>query len=100
GVAYNTPGTITANAGQTLSSITSGAVSLESSTGADLNISGKADALKALGLTSALGSGTIHLTAVRTTSGATVGSLVQDGSTLNVDGHVITFKNAPTPAAS
>ncbi|UWU90496.1 DUF1522 domain-containing protein [Bradyrhizobium sp. CB1015] len=100
GVAYNNGGTVTANAGQTLSSIAAGAVTLKSSTGADLSVSGKADALKALGLTTASGSGTAIVSAARTTSAATLGSLVQDGSTLNVNGKVITFKNAPTPAAS
>ncbi|WBL76314.1 DUF1522 domain-containing protein [Bradyrhizobium xenonodulans] len=100
GVAYNNGGTVTANAGQTLSSISAGVTTLKSSTGADLNVSGKADALKALGLTTASGSGTAIVSASRTTSAATLGSLVQDGSTLNVNGKVITFKNAPTPAAS
>ena len=32
--------------------------------------------------------------------GASLGSLIQDGSTLNVDGHVITFKNAPVPGST
>src|SRR4029453_2440627 len=40
--------TITTNASQTASSITAGAISLRSSTGADLSLVGKADALKAL----------------------------------------------------
>ncbi|MDF3811810.1 DUF1522 domain-containing protein [Rhodopseudomonas sp. BAL398] len=100
GVAYNNAGTVTANAGQTLSSITAGAVSLQSSTGADLSVSGKADFLKAFGLTTAVGAGTATVGAARTTSAATVGSLIQDGSTLNVNGKTITFKNGATPAAS
>jgi flagellin len=100
GVAYNNAGTITANAGQTLSSITAGVVSVKTSTGGDLSVAGKADFLKALGLTSSLGSGTVSVGASRTTSSLTLGNLIQDGSTLNVDGKTITFKNAPTPAAS
>jgi flagellin-like hook-associated protein FlgL len=100
GVAYNNGGTVTANAGQTLSSIAAGVTTLKSSTGADLNLSGKADSLKALGLTTATGSGTAVVSAARTTSSGSLGSLVQDGSTLNVNGKVITFKNAPAPAAS
>ncbi len=92
--------TTATNAGQTVSSITAGAVSLQTSTGGDLDVSGKADFLKALGLTTALGSGTTTLTAVRTTSAATAGNLVADGSTLNVNGKTITFRNAPTPLAA
>jgi hypothetical protein len=89
-----------ANPGQTASSITAGAVSLKTSTGADLSVSGKADFLKAFGLTTALGSGITTVFATRTTSAATLGNLIADGSTLNVDGKTISFKNAPTPAAA
>ena len=92
--------TTATNAGQTVSSITAGAVSLQTSTGGDLSVSGKADFLKAFGLTTALGSGTTTLTAVRTTSAATAGNLIADGSTLNVNGKTITFRNAPTPLAA
>jgi flagellin len=53
-----------------------------------------------LGLTTALGSGTTTVGATRTTSSLTLGNLIQDGSTLNVNGNTITFKNAPTPTAS
>ncbi len=90
--------TVAASAGQTPSSIAGGAVTLKSSTGADLSVTGKADLLKALGLTTATGGGNTTITAARTTSGASLGSLIQDGATLNVDGKVITFKNAQTPA--
>jgi flagellin-like hook-associated protein FlgL len=100
GVAYNNGGTVTANTGQTLSSIAAGVTTLKSSSGADLTLSGKADSLKALGLTTATGAGTAVVSAARTTSSGSLGSLVQDGSTLNVNGKVITFKNAPAPAAS
>jgi flagellin-like hook-associated protein FlgL len=99
GVQSNVAGTLTLNSGQTAST-SAGKLILNSSTGADLNISGKADFLKALGLTASVGGGTVTVTAARTTAATTVGNLIQDGSTLNVDGHVITFKNAPVPAAS
>src|ERR1700738_3504769 len=86
GVAYNNAGVITANTGQTLSSISAaGAISLNTSTGADLSITGKADFLKAFGLTTSTGSGAVTVGALRTTSSASLGSLIQDGSTLNVD---------------
>ncbi|UVO39337.1 DUF1522 domain-containing protein [Bradyrhizobium arachidis] len=77
-----------------------GAVTLESSKGADLSVTGNADFLNELGLTSATGGGNATVTATRTTSSASLGSLLQDGSSLNVDGHVITFKNAPVPGSS
>ena len=48
--------TTATNSGQTVSSIAGGAVSLQTSTGGDLSVSGKADFLKAFGLTTALGS--------------------------------------------
>jgi flagellin len=104
GVGQVSSGAVVINAGQALSSITAGVISLQTSTGGDLSVSGKADFLKALGLTPALGSGITTVNATRTTGGtgstATLGTLIQDGSTLNVDGHTITFKNAPTPTAS
>jgi flagellin-like hook-associated protein FlgL len=92
--------TIATNAGQTASSVTAGVISLRTSTGTDLSITGKADFLKAFGLTTSTGAGSVTVGASRTTSGATVGSLIADASTLNVDGHTITFKNAPTPATT
>ncbi|MCK1419614.1 DUF1522 domain-containing protein, partial [Bradyrhizobium sp. 182] len=73
---------------------------IKSSTGADLSITGKADFLKGLGLTSATGSGNATLNVTRTTASGSLGSLIQDGSTLNVNGHVITFKNAPIPGST
>ena len=33
-------------------------------------------------------------------SSSSLGALISDGSTLNVDGHVITFKNAPVPGST
>ncbi len=85
---------------QTLSSIAAGAVTLKSSTGADLSVTGNADFLNALGLTAATGAGNASVTANRSTTTGSLGSLVQDGSTLNVDGHTITFKNAQTPQSA
>ncbi|WFU27963.1 DUF1522 domain-containing protein [Bradyrhizobium sp. CB1717] len=85
---------------QVASSITAGAVTLKSSTGADLSVTGKADFLNKLGLTSATGAGNANVTANRSTTAGSLGSLVQDGSTLNIDGHTITFKNAQTPQSA
>ena len=95
-------GTATAAAGstETNSSIGSGVVTLESATGADLSITGRADLLHALKLTSAVGGGTTTLNATRATSSATLGNLLQPGSTLNVDGHVITFADATAPSTA
>jgi flagellin len=91
---------LTSNAGQTASTVASGKITLNSSTGQDLALSGRADLLNALGLTTSTGSGTTTVTANRTTGTGTLGTLIQAGSTLNVDGKVITFANAATPAAS
>ncbi|TPQ39025.1 flagellin [Bradyrhizobium guangdongense] len=104
-VAVNSAGaaTISTSAGETASDIgvtSAGKVTLRSSTGADLSVTGKADLLKALGLTSSVGGGNATVTVARTTSAASLGQLIQDGSTLNVDGHVISFKNAPVPGSA
>ena len=100
GVQSNVAGALTLNAGQTASTITGGVLALKSSTGADLSITGKADTLAALKLTGSVGAGNATVGAARTTATGSLGNLIQDGSTLNVDGKTITFKNAPTPAAS
>ncbi|SEN09283.1 DUF1522 domain-containing protein [Bradyrhizobium sp. OK095] len=88
------------NTGQAASSITAGALSLESSTGGDLNVTGTADLLNSLGLTSATGGGNTTLTAARTAGVNTLSGLLQTGSTLNIDGHVVTFKDGPKPTAA
>ncbi|MBB4376019.1 DUF1522 domain-containing protein [Bradyrhizobium sp. SBR1B] len=85
---------------QVASSITGGQVTVKSSTGADLSVTGKADFLNKLGLTAATGAGNASVTANRSTTAGSLGSLVQDGSTLNIDGHTITFKNAQTPQSA
>jgi flagellin len=89
-----------ANSGQTASSITTGAISLRTSTGQDLTVTGKADALKALGLTSATGSGNATVAAFRTASSTSLSALITSGSTLNVNGKTVTFTNAATPGTS
>ncbi|SFJ94838.1 DUF1522 domain-containing protein [Bradyrhizobium sp. cf659] len=92
--------TIATSVGQTASSAAGGAVTLKSSTGADLSVTGKADLLKALALTTAVGGGNATVNVNRTTSAGSLGATIADGSTLNVDGHVITFKNAPIPGST
>jgi hypothetical protein len=89
-----------ANSGQTASSITTGAISLKTSTGQDLTVTGKADALKALGLTTATGSGNATVAAFRTASSGSLSALITSGSTLNVNGKTVTFTNAATPGTS
>lgn len=96
----NGAATIGAASAATPSSAAAGVVTLKSSTGADLSVTGNADFLHELGLTSATGGGNATVTANRTTSSASLGGLISDGSSLNVDGHVITFKNAPVPGSS
>ncbi|MHC2626727.1 flagellin [Bradyrhizobium huanghuaihaiense] len=86
--------------GAAVSTAAAGAVTLKSSTGADLSVTGKADLLKALGLTTAVGGGNATINVNRTTSAASLGATIADGSTLNVNGHVITFKNAPIPGST
>ena len=100
GAQRNAAGTLTLNAGQTASTLTGGVLALKSSTGADLSITGKADTLAALKLTASVGAGDATVGAARSTAAATLGNLIQDGSTLNVNGKTISFKNAPTPAAA
>ncbi|KIZ33626.1 DUF1522 domain-containing protein, partial [Rhodopseudomonas palustris] len=92
----NGTATITHSSG-TDGAVAGGVLTLTTGTGDDLSITGKADLLKALGLSSSTGPGTTTVTKQRTTDGTTVGSLIQDGSTLYVDGKTITFKNAKAP---
>jgi flagellin len=82
------------------SAIAGGALTLNSSTGADLSVTGKADLLNELGLTTSVGSGNVTVGKARTTAATTTANLIQDGSTVNVNGHTITFSNAHVPAAA
>jgi flagellin len=79
------------------SAIAGGVLTLNSSTGADLSVTGKADLLNELGLTTSIGSGNVTVGKARTTAATTTANLIQDGSTLNVNGHTITFSNAHVP---
>jgi hypothetical protein len=92
--------TISTNSGQTASAVAAGITTIQSSTGADVNVTAFTDLFKNLGLTTATGTGPLTLTKQRTTSGTTMGTLIADGSTLNVNGKTITFKNAAVPSAS
>jgi hypothetical protein len=96
----NGQATIGAASAASPSTAAAGVVTLKSSVGADLSVTGNADFLRELGLTSATGGGNATVTANRTTSSSSLGSLLQDGASLNVDGHIITFKNAPVPGSS
>jgi flagellin len=88
------------NSSGTNAAIAAGVLTLHTGTGSDLSVTGRADLLKALGLTSSVGSGDVTVTKQRTITGASTGTLIQDGSTLNVNGKTITFKNAAAPLAA
>jgi flagellin len=88
------------NSSGTNAAIAAGVLTLHTGTGADLSITGRADLLKSLGLTASVGSGDVTVTRERTITTASLGTLVQDGSTLNVNGKTITFKNAAAPLAA
>src|SRR5262245_49631857 len=93
--------TVTTTAGQSISTVNgSGQVLLQSTTGGDTSVTGKADALKALGLTTALGSGNVTITASPAPNSTSLAALIRNGSTLNVDGKTITFRDAATPGTS
>jgi flagellin len=99
--AINTAGVAAFSASSgTAGTVTGGQVVLSTGTGADLSITGKADLLKALGLSTAVGGGDTTVTQARKTTALSLGTLVQAGSTLNVNGHTITFSNAKAPAAA
>jgi hypothetical protein len=88
------------NSSGTNAGITTGALTLHTGTGSDLSITGRADLLSALGLTTSVGSGDATVTRQRQITSASTGTLIQDGSTLNVNGKIITFKNATAPLAA
>jgi flagellin len=83
--------------GSTAAISAGGVLTLATTTGADLSITGKADLLKGLALTTSVGSGNVTVGAARTTAATTTANLIQDGSILNVNGHTITFSNAHVP---
>jgi hypothetical protein len=91
---------VTSNSSGTDGAVAGGILTLTTGTGSDLSITGKADLLKALGLSAATGAGNTTITKARTTSAATLGGLIEAGSTLNVNGKTITFANAAVPAAA
>ena len=94
-------GVATFTANGTASSISgAGVVTLQTSSGADLSVTGPADFLNSLRLTTSTGPGPTTIDVMRITGGGTIGRLIEDGSTLSVNGKIITFKNAPVPLAS
>jgi len=88
------------NSSGTNAAIAGGVLTLNTGTGADLSITGRADLLKSLGLTASVGSGDVTVTQQRQVTSGSTGTLIQDGSTLNVNGKIITFKNAVAPLAA
>ena len=92
--------TVTSPAGgSTASSVSpAGELTIASPAGGATSISGANDILKFFGLTNATGSTIGTVTVNPATSSGTTANLIQDGSTLNVDGKTITFKSAPVPA--
>jgi flagellin len=75
-----------------------GELKLSSTAGGTTTITGAADILNFFGLTNATGSTNATAIVNSATSAATSANLVADGSTLNVDGKIITFKSAVAPA--
>jgi hypothetical protein len=100
GAVTNGAATAAVSGNNTISSVSGGQVLLRSTTGQDLSVTGKADDLAALGLTTATGSGNATVQAFRATASGSLGSLVQAGSTLNVDGKIITFADATVPTGT
>ncbi len=88
------------NSSGTDGAVAGGILTLTTGTGSDLSISGKADLLKAIGLSTATGGGDTTVTKARTTTAATLGALVDAGSTLNINGKTVTFSNAAVPLAA
>src|ERR1700722_1434578 len=103
-VATNTGGGVAwyATAANTAASSVSaaGELTISSTGGGTSSITGAADILNFFGLTNAVGSTNATVTVNSATSAATTANLVQDGSTLNVNGKVITFKSAVAPATT
>ena len=92
--------TLSTAANTSASSVSSvGELKISSAGGGTTSITGANDILKFFGLTNATGSTAGTVTVNSATSAATTANLVQDGSTLNVNGKVITFKSATAPPA-
>jgi flagellin len=90
----------TAGASTAAASITAGAIKLTSGEGADLSITGQANLLVALGLSTATGVNsavTVGASRAVTATSGILGTLIQGGSTLTVDGKTITFSNVAPP---
>ena len=93
--------TLSTASNTTASSVTTaGELAISSTGGGTTTITGANDILKFFGLTSATGSSNGTVTVGSATSSATTANLVQDGSTLNVNGKTINFKSAVAPASS
>ena len=93
--------TLSTASNTTASSVTTaGELAISSTGGGTTTITGANDILKFFGLTSATGSSNGTVTVGSATSSATTANLVQDGSTLNVNGKIINFKSAVAPASS
>jgi flagellin len=92
--------TITTVAGQTASTVgtaAAGKVTLQSTTGSDLNITASRPAdLTVLGFAP---NASNAITATRAPTGAGLATLIQANSTLTVDGKTITFQDASSPSA-
>jgi len=74
-----------------------GELQISSAAGGTTTITGAGDILNFFGLSNATGSTNATAIVNSATSAATSANLVADGSTLNVDGHIITFKSATVP---
>ncbi len=76
-------------------------LTLSTSTGSDLTISGSNNLLSAFGLAAA-GAGESTIKQARTADATTVNraNMIQDGATLTVNGKTITFKDAAIPKAA
>jgi flagellin len=93
--------TLSTAANTNISSVSGvGELKISSTGGGTTTITGAADILNFFGLTNATGSTNATATVNSSTSAATTANLVQAGSTLNVDGKVITFVSATVPATS
>ena len=93
--------TLTTASNTQASSVTlAGELAISSTGGGTTTITGAADILKFFGLTNATGSTNATATVNSSTSSATTSNLIAAGSTLNVDGHTITFSSAVAPSSS